>query len=121
MNWSTFKTVIIILAIGVGLAILKIVYLFFDFYNVLDLIVFLVAGFAIGKQLSSHRIAFGLLLSLPPFLLCLFIVIGLGYSSIAKGIGTAYAVSLIVIPLATCIGILISAKRPGRGEHKRGV
>lgn len=111
MNSSTIKTVFQLLAFGLILAALKFVYLFFDFYNILDIVVFLGAGILLGGKVPSNRWALGLLLSLPAFVYCLFVVINLGYSSIVKGVGTSYAISLIVIPIATSIGIFINAKR----------
>ena len=110
MSTITSKTVVL-LAFGFLLAFFKIVYLFFDFYNILDFVVFLTAGFLLGGKVPPNRWALGLLLSLPAFTLCLLIVIKLGYTSIVNGIGTAYLVSLIVIPVATSIGIFINAKR----------
>ena len=110
MNKITSKTAAILLAIGFILALIKVIYLFFDFYNVLDLIVFSIAGFVFGLRVPPNRLAFGLLLALPPFVLCLFFVLRLGYSSIVQGVGTSYAISLIVIPLATFIGIIFRQK-----------
>ncbi len=111
MNKSTSKTAAILLAIGFMLALIKVIYLFFDFYNVLDLVIFSIAGFAFGLRVPPNSLALGLLLALPAFALCLSIVLNLGYSSIVQGVGTSYAISLIVIPLATFIGIIIRQKR----------
>ncbi|ULQ53375.1 hypothetical protein [Flavihumibacter fluvii] len=111
MNTSTSNTVIQLFAFGLILAVIKLVFIFFDFYNILDFVVFLAAGIIFGGKVPSNRLALGLLLSLPAFALCLLFVINLGYSSIVNGIGTSYAVSLIVIPVATCIGVFINAKR----------
>ncbi len=111
MNKSTSKTAATLLAIGFMLALIKVIYLFFDFYNVLDLVIFSIAGFAFGLRVPPNSLALGLLLALPAFALCLFFVLRLGYSSIVEGVGTAYAISLIVIPLATFIGIIIRQKR----------
>ena len=111
MNKSTPQTAAILLVLGLMLALLKVVYLFFDVYNVLDLIVFSIAGFAFGRRVPPNRIVLGLLLALPAFSLCLFFVLRLGYSSIEQGVGTSYVVSLILIPLATFIGINVRLKR----------
>lgn len=111
MNKSTSQTAAILLAIGLILAFIKVIYLFFDFYNILDLVIFSIAGFAFGLRVPPNRVALGLLLALPACVLCLFFVLRLGYSSIVQGVGTSYAISLIVIPLATFIGIIIRQKR----------
>ena len=110
MNSNTSNTVIELLAFGAILAVVKIVYMFFDFYNILDFVIFLTAGIILGGKVPSNRRALGLLLSLPAFALCLFFVIRLGYTSIVNGVGTSFALSLIVIPVATIIGVFINAK-----------
>jgi hypothetical protein len=111
----------VLMAIGLLLAMAKLIYSFFDFYNILDIVVFLIAGFIIGGKIPSNQWPLGLLLTLPTIALCLFFVINLGYSSIVKGVGTAYAVSLIVIPLAAGIGLFIRSKRTIRKsvEHNK--
>jgi hypothetical protein len=114
MDWSPTKTIINLLALGVLLTIFRIVYMFFDPYGILDLVVFLSAGLAVGRKVASNRWLWGLLLSLPAFAFSLFLVMRIGYSSIVHGVGTLYAVSLIVIPVASCVGIAISAKRAYR-------
>jgi hypothetical protein len=93
------------------LAVIKLIYLFFDFNNILDFVVFLIAGVILDGKVSSNRWALGLLLSLPAFALCLLVVINLGYSLIVNGVGTSFTVSLIVIPVATIIGVFVNVKR----------
>ncbi len=116
-TWSKEKSVGIVLAIGIMLAIVKIIYSFFDFYNVLDLLVFCGAGYAIGLKVWNNRWIWGLWLSFPAQLLCLLFTINLGYTAIINGTGTAYAVSLILMPAAACIGIAIHARRmPGKSS-----
>ncbi len=114
MNWSTTKTVIRLLSLGLLLAVFKIVYLFFNYYGIIDIVVFLSAGWSVGGKVASNRWVWGLLLSFPAFALSLFFVMRIGYSSIVHGVGTLYAVSLLAIPVASCIGIAISAKRARR-------
>ena len=114
MNWSTTKTVINLLCLGVLLTIFKVVYFFFNYYGVIDIVVFLSAGLAVGRKVASNRWLWGLLLSLPAFAFSLFLVMRISYSSIVHGVGTLYAVSLLVIPVASCVGIAVSAKRAYR-------
>ena len=111
MNSNTGKVVIQMLAFGLILAVIKIVYLFFDPFNILDFIVFLAAGYMLGGKVPANRRYLGLMLAVPTFALCLYFVVNNGYTSIMNGIGTSYAISLIVIPVATYIGVLIKAKR----------
>ena len=101
-------------AIGFILAFFKLIYLFFDYYNILDFVVFLLAGIAFGGKVPASRWPVGLVMALPTFVLCLFIVLNLGYTSIREGVGTGYAWSLLVIPLATSIGIYIHVKYAAR-------
>jgi peptidoglycan/LPS O-acetylase OafA/YrhL len=111
MNSNTSSTVIQLLAFGLMLAMIKLFYSFFDFYNILDVVVFLAAGIILGGKVPSKRWVLVLLLALPAFTLCLLFVLRLGYSSIVNGVGTSFAVSLILIPVATSIGVFINAKR----------
>lgn len=108
---STSEVAFILLVIGFMLALIKVIYIFFDFYNILDFIIFSIAGFAFGLKVPPNRLALGLLLALQSLALCLFFVLRLGYLSIVQGVGTSYAISLIVIPMATFIGIIIRKKR----------
>jgi Kef-type K+ transport system membrane component KefB len=120
MSSSTIGKVFLMLTYGVILVVAKIVYLFFDMYNIVDFIVFLAAGMIVGKRLPSNQKAMGLLVCLPASALCVFFVLNLGYTSIVNGIGTAYAVSLIVMPVACSIGIYISARlAPRRTQAKK--
>lgn len=110
MNSIKQNKVTQLLAIGLLLAIIKLIYSFFYFTNILDFIVFLTGGIVLGRLVPSNQRTLGLLLALPAFLLCLFFVINLGYASILNGVGTSYAISLLVVPLATGIGLFINAK-----------
>ncbi|QED38794.1 hypothetical protein FK178_14185 [Antarcticibacterium arcticum] len=55
--------------------------------------------------------AYGLLLVLPACALCVFFMARLGFTSLLDGVGTAYAISLILIPLATISGIYLGNRR----------
>lgn len=114
MKKRTTDNVVLLLTSGFLLAAFKMFYLFLDFYNVLDIVVFGITGFIIGGKLAGYRPAFGLLVTLPVVLLCLYFVVRLGYASIMEGVGTSFAVSLILIPLATYVGIFIRIKRMAR-------
>ncbi len=106
MKSNTSNMDIKLIVYGGLLAIIKLVYLFFDFYNILDFVVYVIAGFALGGKIPKNRWFIGLLLALPTFAICLVFVLNLGYSQIIKGVGTSFAISLILIPLSTAIGIL---------------
>lgn len=98
------------LAFGLILAGIKLVYSFFSFFYLLDFIVFLAAGYLFGAKFPLGQRFKGLFLALPAFALSLFFVTQNGLSSIFAGIGTSHAISLVVIPIATGIGILFNKK-----------
>jgi hypothetical protein len=116
MKWSKVKTTIVLSLLGLLLGGSKIVWLFFNFLNILDLVIFLGIGYALGGKVAGGRWLWGLLLALPAFALDSFFVARLGYSKIITGIGTGYAVSLVLIPLAACVGIALGAKHALRNS-----
>jgi len=64
---------------------------------------------------AGGRWLWGLLLALPAFALDLKFVSNLSYSNITAGIGTGYVVSLVLAPLAACVGIALGVKfKPNR-------
>jgi len=120
MKWSTVKTAIVLSLLGLLLGVAKLAYLFFNIFNILDLVIFLGIGYALGGKVAGGRWLWGLVLALPAFALDSFFVAGLGYSNIVSGIGTGYAVSLVLIPLAACVGIALGAKRAlGRATNMK--
>lgn len=117
MNSKSSEISLEIVAFGILLAGVKLIYSFFDAYNVLDLVVFLFAGIILGARVPSDRRPLGLLLALPSFVLCLVFTLKNGFSSIMEGVGTSYAISLVLIPLATGIGLWINSNR----NRKEGI
>ena len=111
MKWSKVKTTIVLSLLGLLLGGSKTVWLFFNFFNILDLVIFLGIGYALGGKVEGGRWLWGLLLALPAFALDSYFVARLGYSNIVTGIGTGYAISLVLTPLAACVGIALGAKR----------
>ena len=116
MKWNKVKTTIVLSLSGLLLGGSKLVWLFFNFFNLLDLIIFLGIGYALGGRVAGGRWLWGLLLALPAFALDSYFVARLGYSQIFTGIGTGYVVSLVVIPFAACVGIALGAKRALRNS-----
>lgn len=111
MNKNNFETVTILLAYGFVLAFIKIIYTFFPYQNILDLVVFFIAGYIFRGKVAPHNLAYGLLLILPACALCVFFMVRLGFISLLDGVGTAYAISLIFIPVATISGIYLGNRR----------
>jgi hypothetical protein len=109
MNSTIIKATVPFLGYGLALAGIKLIYSFFDINTILDIVVFLVAGFAIGRKVTENRWALIVGLSLPAFILCLLFVIRLGYQSIIDGVGNSYVISLVIIPIATAVGVLLAS------------
>lgn len=77
---------------GSLLALLKLVYLFFDPYNILDFVAFMCAGMILNKRLHMKRWPQGVLISVPAVLLCFLFLFNIDYVSISNGIGTTYLI-----------------------------
>lgn len=110
MKNKAIELILQMFAYGLILAGIKLVYSFFAFFYLLDLIVFLVAGILSGAKIPLDQRYLGLFLALPAFALSLFFVMQNGFTSISMGIGTSYAISLAVIPIATGLGILVNKR-----------
>lgn len=97
--------VLTMLGFGTLIATLKVIYLLFNFYNILDVLVFLSAGYVLGRTISGGYFLWGVVLSLPCMLLDSFFVYRLGFSNVMSGIGTSYLMALAVVPLSACMGV----------------
>jgi hypothetical protein len=107
-----------ILAVVSGLLIapVKLVYSFFPFFNLTDVVVFGVLGGLFGYFRPAKSWRWGLWLSIPTVLLCLAFVRRLGSANLLKGIGTGWAISVLMIPLAACLGSYLGVKIARLGE-----
>lgn len=99
-----------VLTWGLALVVFKLVYTFFDYYNVIDFVVFCSAGFIINKKLSINKWLHVVPVGLPSMVICLIFLYTIGYDELSKGVGTGYLISLIVIPTATLTGYFASKK-----------
>ncbi len=108
MKWSKVKTTIVLSLSGLLLGASKLIWLSFNFLEVLELFIFLAVGYALGGKVAGGWWSWGVLLVLPAFAL---VVARLSYSNILTSIGTGYVVSLVLMPLGACIGIALGAKR----------
>lgn len=116
MKWSPAKTIIVLSLLGLLLAPLKLIYSFFPFFNILDIVIFLGIGYVLGGKVSEDRWQWGLLLAFPAFALSAFFVTRLGIDSIVSGVGTGWAISSVLLPGASCVGIALGAKRALRSN-----
>jgi hypothetical protein len=117
MKAKSSVLIVQMLAFGFILAGIKLVYSFFSFFYLLDLIVFFSSGYLFGAKTRMGQRFLGLFLALPAFAMSLLFVIQNGLPSIFAGIGTSHAISLIIIPIATGIGILISSNKSANSSH----
>jgi hypothetical protein len=111
MEWAPKKAATTTILLGIGFVFARIIYLFFDPYGICDVIIFTSTGYWLGNRLPPNRYLYALLLCLPSIVLCLFFAYQNGYSAIINGIGTVFVVSIVVMPIATFIGIFIKRRR----------
>jgi hypothetical protein len=111
MKWNYKQSFINLLAFGVLIACSSIIYLFFNFYNIMDLLVFFTAGYLLSRKVFGNHWQWGLVLAIPCMLLNAFIVYQQGYANISSGIGTGFLAALFVIPAAACLGMFVGARR----------
>ena len=114
MKWNIIRTTIIIFSIGLAIALLRIILIFFPLFNIIDVVLFGGLGYTLGKRVFSGKWTWGLLLSLPSVAMSLYIVLNIGLSSIMEGTGTGHLIALVIMPLSACIGIFYGAKKESK-------
>jgi hypothetical protein len=115
-NRSNKPVYILALVVGLLIAPVKLVYSFLPFFNFTDVGVFGVLAGLFGYFRPAKSWRWGLWLSIPTILLCLAFVRLLGSDNLLKGVGTGWAISVLVIPLAACLGSYFGA-RLARGRR----
>lgn len=98
------------LVVGVIAAGVKLVYSFLPWFNLLDLVTFALLGWLSARLSESRGWQLWAALSGPAFLLSLFFVVRLGPALLLQGVGTGWAMSLMLIPLSTVIGMYASGR-----------
>ena len=93
----------LILGLGLLLAPFKLLYSFFPLFNVLDLIVFAIAGLAVGRR-GAHWALAALLVSVPSMALASYFLVRLGPDQLRHGIGVGWLISLAAMPAAALVG-----------------
>ena len=111
MQWNKRDTITALLGIGLLLAASKIVYLFFNFLNIVDVLVFVGAGYFVGLKVFQRRWQWGFVLAIPCMVFDAIIVYNQGYTNIMAGIGTSFLIALVVVPLSACFGIWLKCKK----------
>ncbi len=111
MKWTYKESFINLLAIGILIACSSIIYLFFNYYNIMDLLVFFTMGCLLSRKVYGNHWQWGLVLAIPCMLLNALIVYKQGYANISSGIGTGFLAALFVIPVAACLGMFVAGRR----------
>ena len=109
-NRSNMPVYILSILAALLIAPVKLVYSFFPFFNLTDVVVFGVLGGLFGYLRPAKSWRWGLWLSIPTILLCLAFVRRLGSVNLLQGMGTGWAVSAFIIPLAGCLGSYLGAR-----------
>ena len=99
------------LAVGLLLVPLKFIYSWFPLFNLVDIAVFGLIGRYFGKRWPTAWWTTALLLSLPSLGLVAWILRNLSVSNLLAGVGTGWAVSALLVPVAAVGGAYIGRRR----------
>jgi len=105
--------------IGLFLLGLKLVYSFFPYFNVTDVVVFALVGGASAHFNPDCGKSSALAASLPATLLCLAIVWRLGLSNLSTGVGTGWLISAFLIPASALGGAVLGEYLQRRSRSKQ--
>ena len=100
----------IALGTGVLLAPIKLIYSFFPLFNLIDLAVFGLTGRYFGKRWPTAWWSTSLLLSLPALALVGAILRNLGRAELLAGVGTGWAISVLLVPGAALGGAYVGRR-----------
>lgn len=100
--------ILLALVLGTTGAGVKLVYSFFPLFNVLDVLVFSLLGWVLGRLARPPMLIGVAVLSLPTLLLIAYFLSGLGWTSLQQGIGTGWVLSALLVPLAAGVGLFLS-------------
>ena len=116
-------TMVLSLVIGLGATVLRIVYTFFPYVHLTDMVVFSVLAGALAWWNPRRYWLSAVLLILPVMVHVVSILRGLGLEKIGEGIGTWHVYSAFLIPISAFAGAYIGArigrKREMQAEHVR--
>ncbi len=98
---------LVVLLVGCGLLAAKVVYSFFPYFNLVDIIVFATVGVALGILHKTSSLLTGIVLAIPTMILCGYFVQRLGTENIMSGIGTGWLLSILLVPLSAIAGVYV--------------
>lgn len=110
MNRNHFFVYSVASGISVALALFKLVYSFFPYFFILDVLIFGLVGVIAGYFQPGRRFALAATASLATVLLCIAIVARVGADQLAAGVGTWWLISLVMVPTAAVVGAAIGGR-----------
>lgn len=95
---------------GVLLAVIKLVYSFFPFSNVIDFFLFAIVGAFIQKNYKNKGLPM-ILAVLPGMVVISYFLFVLGWENISKGVGTAWLISFLILPVSALLGGFLQERK----------
>lgn len=111
-------TYVIAFVVGLLLVPLKFIYSFFPLFNLIDIVVFGLVGLRFGKRWATAWWITALLLSLPALGLVALILRNLSIADLTAGVGTGWALSVLLLPGAA-LGGAYMGRRHGEAAQQR--
>ena len=106
-QWSLW---ICALITGLLLVPVRLVVAFFPLFNITEVLLFGGICFLLTIAFKAESWVWALLVAAPSCWLVFKIVRRLGFEQISEGVGTGHALSLLLIPLAACLGAFIGQR-----------
>lgn len=112
MGVNVARVLLWILALIIGLLLVpvRLIVAFFPLFNVTELILFGGVCLLLAWTFRATSWVWALLVAGPSCLLVLRMLRLLGFDNLSRGIGTGHVLSLILIPLAACLGAIWGVK-----------
>lgn len=97
-------------AVGIGAAAFRLVYAFFPYLSVSDIVVFGVMGFGVARRNPSDKWLSYLLVVLAAMASIGFVLFVLGPSKLREGVGAGHLRGALLVPLAAALGFLLQRR-----------
>jgi hypothetical protein len=109
----TLRDVALGSCVGILAAVLRFFYMFFPLMNLLDVMVFGIAGYGMGRSSPTSKWPASILLVLPTMLLISFWLSLLGADKLRDGVGVGHLYGAVLIPLAAGLGLFLAGRQRG--------
>lgn len=110
-QWTENLTIIALLFIGLSLAVVRIIIGLFPAAFLMEAIVYFGFGYLLGGKVNGRRWGWGLLLAGPAMAFSLYLLSNLSGPALWAGKGLHHMVSLVLLPLASCLSIYLRIKQ----------